>query len=93
MAVKKTLSAVTSSASLQHRRQVSELSVRRGTIEPNVVDVANLYKETAASPTIRASRRPPIALRKSLISMATKANCCIAATRLSNWRRTRTSLP
>ena len=46
MAVKKTLSAVTSSASLQHRRQVSELSVRRGTIGPNVVDVANLYKET-----------------------------------------------
>ena len=46
MAVKKTLSAVTSSASLQHRRQVSELSVRSGTIGPNVVDVANLYKET-----------------------------------------------
>ena len=46
MAVKKTLSAITSSASLQHRRQVSELSVRRGTIGPNVVDVANLYKET-----------------------------------------------
>ena len=43
---KKTLSAITSSASLQHRRQVSELSVRRGTIGPNVVDVANLYKET-----------------------------------------------
>ena len=46
MAVKKTLSTVTSSASLQHRRQVSELSVRSGTIGPNVVDVANLYKET-----------------------------------------------
>ena len=46
MAVKKTLSAITSSASLQHRRQVSELSVRRGTIGPNVVDVANLYQET-----------------------------------------------
>ena len=46
MAVKKTLSAVTSSAALRHRRQVSELSVRRGTIGPNVVDVANLYKET-----------------------------------------------
>ena len=46
MAVKKTLSAITSSASLRHRRQVSELSVRRGTIGPNVVDVANLYKET-----------------------------------------------
>jgi len=46
MAVKKTLSAVTSSAALQNRRQVSELSVRSGTIGPNVVDIANLYKET-----------------------------------------------
>ena len=46
MSVKHTLSGTTSAATLMHAGQALELPVRSGTIGPDVVDVANLYKET-----------------------------------------------
>jgi citrate synthase len=46
MSVKHTLSSATSAATLMHGRQAIELPVRSGTIGPDVIDVANLYKET-----------------------------------------------
>src|SRR4249920_220711 len=46
MSVKHTLSGTTSAATLMHARQALELPVRSGTIGPDVVDVANLYKKT-----------------------------------------------
>ena len=46
MSVKHTLSGTTSAATLMHAGQALELPVRSGTIGPDVVDVANLYKKT-----------------------------------------------
>ena len=46
MSVKHTLSGTTSAATLMHAGQAIELPVRSGTIGPDVIDVANLYKET-----------------------------------------------
>ena len=46
MSVKHTLSGTTSAATLMHAGQALQLPVRSGTIGPDVVDVANLYKET-----------------------------------------------
>ncbi len=46
MSVKHTLSGATSAAKLMHGSQAIELPVRSGTIGPDVIDVANLYKET-----------------------------------------------
>ena len=46
MSVKHTLSGTTSAATLMHAGQALQLPVRSGTIGPDVVDVANLYKKT-----------------------------------------------
>ena len=46
MSVKHTLSGTTSAATLMHVGQALQLPVRSGTIGPDVVDVANLYKKT-----------------------------------------------
>ena len=46
MSVKHTVSGTTSAATLMHVGQALQLPVRSGTIGPDVVDVANLYKET-----------------------------------------------
>ena len=46
MSVKHTVSGTTSAATLMHAGQALQLPVRSGTIGPDVVDVANLYKET-----------------------------------------------
>ena len=46
MSVKHTVSGTTSAATLMHVGQALQLPVRIGTIGPDVVDVANLYKET-----------------------------------------------
>jgi citrate synthase len=46
MSVKHTVSGTTSAATLMHAGQALQLPVRSGTIGPDVVDVANLYKTT-----------------------------------------------
>ena len=46
MSVKHTVSGTTSAATLMHVGQALQLPVRSGTIGPDVVDVANLYKKT-----------------------------------------------
>ena len=46
MSVKHTVSGTTSAATLMHAGQALQLPVRSGTIGPDVVDVANLYKKT-----------------------------------------------
>ena len=46
MSIKPTLSGATSAATLVHGGRALVLPVRSGTIGPDVIDVANLYKET-----------------------------------------------
>ena len=46
MSIKHTVSDATSAATLEHGGEVIDLPFRSGTIGPEVIDVANLYKET-----------------------------------------------
>jgi len=61
-----------------------DLSIKKGSVGPDVIDIRSLYGATGMFTYDPALPRPPAANPKSPISTATMAFCCIAAIRSSS---------
>ncbi len=82
----------TETATLSYNGKQVTLPVRSGSIGPDVIDVARLYRRHRllhVRSGLHLDRR--IARRRSPTSTATKACCCIAAIRSSSWPSSPTS--
>ena len=63
-----------------------DLPIYKGTIGPDVIDIRKLYAQTGKFTYDPGFLSTASCNSTSPTSTATRASCCIAATRSSNWR-------
>ena len=78
------------SAMLRFDNKEIELPIYSPTVGPDVLEFVSFTQKVTSSPMIQGSPLPLLVKAPLHLLMATRASCCTAAIRLTNWRWTLT---